>query len=130
VRLEPVNKWIIAHAAIVKKASVIILPNASKGVSRCYLVESVSLEAAAAGYAPGDFLVARSVYDMFFRGGACHRVVLTIDEVICHARDVRISDFTSIDGKPFEEYLANDTLASNSPANDALAGNGALEVSP
>jgi hypothetical protein len=111
VKLEPLNKWIIAHAAIVKKSSVIILPDAAKGVSRCYLVETVSPEAAAAGYAPGDFLIAKGVYDMFFKGGACHRVVLLIDEVICRVRDVTINDFTSIDGKPFEEYLANDRLA-------------------
>lgn len=111
MKLEPVNKWIIAHAAIVKKSSIIIMPDAAKGVSRVYLVESVSPEAAAAGYAPGDFLIAKSVYEMFFKGGACHRVVLLIDEVICRARDVKISDFTSIDGKPFEEYLNNDKLA-------------------
>jgi len=111
VRLEPVNKWIIAHAAIVKKSSVIIVPDASKGVSRCYLVESVSESAAALGYVPGDFLVAKSVYDMLFKGGACHRVVLLTDEVICRVRDVAIADFTSINGKPFEEYLANDRLA-------------------
>lgn len=117
MRLEPVNKWIIAHAAIVKKSSIIILPDASKGVSRCYLVESVSPEAAAAGYAPGQFLVARSVYDMFFKGGACHRVVLLIEEVITRVHDVTPADFTSVDGKPFEEYLANDSLgAASMPA--------------
>ena len=117
MKLEPVNKWIIAHAAIVKKSSVIIMPDASKGVSRCYLVESVSPEAAAAGYVPGVWLVAKSVYDMFFKGGACHRVVLTTDEVICRVSDVVIADFTSIDGKPFEEYLANDKLAETTVAS-------------
>jgi len=102
MRLEPVAGWVIAHAAIIKMQSAIVLPNAAKGITRCYLLESVSAEAEAAGYKRGDMVVCKAVYDMFFKGGTFHRVTFSMEEIICRVHGAPLSEFTDVNGKDLQ----------------------------
>lgn len=97
--LEPVNEWVIGRAIVHKRPGNIILGH-KKGTTRCYLLEEVSPEARAAGYGPGDIVVAKSVYDMFFHDGTDHHVTFIYREAICHVRNAQLSEFVGLDDKP------------------------------
>lgn len=105
MKLEPVVGWVTAHALITKVQGSIVLPNASKGITRCYLLEEVSTEAEAAGYKRGDLVVAKAVYDMFFKAGAYHRVTFSKDEIICRVHGVPLSEFVDVSGKELSEEV-------------------------
>ena len=100
MKLEPIRDWVLGFAMVHRDADrKIELPNA-KGVTRCYLIETVGAEAAAAGYAPGDIVVALKVYDQFFYGGSYHRVTFQIGEVIQRVHDVSLEEFNSVSNQP------------------------------
>lgn len=101
MKLEPVKDWVIGRIAIIKRQGTIVDPNATSGITRCFLLEEVSPKAAEAGYAPGDIVVALRVYDMTIsRDRLPKRVVFSIEEIICRVRDVSLSEFVGIDEKP------------------------------
>ena len=99
MRLEPVEDWITGIAMLHQKSSPIINPDAAKGTSRCFLIEAVGPKAAEAGYSRGDIVVAKSVFDLLFYGGAYHRVTFVKDEVIQRVREAPLSEFVLLDGK-------------------------------
>ncbi len=99
MRLEPVEAWITGIAMLHQKPSPIINPDAAKGTSRCFLIEAVGPKAAEAGYSRGDIVVAKSVFDLLFYGGAYHRVTFVKDEVIQRVREAPLSEFVLLDGK-------------------------------
>lgn len=108
MRLEPVQKWVVGHVAITKMPGMIIAPQTGKNSTRCYVLETVSPEAAAAGYKPGDIVVAKSVYDQFFKGGTYHRVTFSMDEIIQRVHDAPLNEFTDINGRSLDETVGAD----------------------
>lgn len=106
MKLEPVRDWILGFAMLHRKQDgMIILPSSKKGVTRCYLIESVGPEAETAGYKRGDIVVAFKVYDQIFYGGAFHRVTFQLGDIIQRVHDVSLDEFTDIDGKPIADSL-------------------------
>jgi len=103
VKLEPLKKWVIGRIAITRVSSTILAPDISKGVTKFVLLDEVSPEAAAEGYAPGDLVIAKTMHNIFLKGGAYHRVTFPIDEAVCKAHDVELSEFVGSDGKPLTE---------------------------
>lgn len=99
MKLEPVAGWIVARVCITKMPGTIIAPDVAKRVTRCYLIEESSAEAQAAGYVRGDLVVAKAVFDMFFKGGTYHRVTFSKDEIISRVHDAALSEFTDVHGK-------------------------------
>lgn len=93
MRLEPVRDWITAISILHQKPSPIINPDVSKDTSRCFLIESVGPKAAEAGYKVGDIVVAKSVFDLKFYGGAYLRVTFVKDEVIQRVREAPLNEF-------------------------------------
>ncbi|KKM61808.1 hypothetical protein LCGC14_1528060 [marine sediment metagenome] len=91
MRLEPVEDWITGIAMLHQKSSPIINPDAAKGTSRCFLIEAVGPKAAEAGYSRGDIVVAKSVFDLLFYGGAYHRVTFVKDSMEKRLRTVSTS---------------------------------------
>jgi hypothetical protein len=105
MNLEPLKNWVVGRVVIAKpENSLIQLPGAPRGVTRCYLLDAVSVEAAKAGFAPGDLVVAKSVFDLMLLGP--HRVTFSIDEAIIRVRDATLSEFVGLDGKPIVEQEA------------------------
>ena len=98
MKLEPVRDWITGIAILHQKPSPIINPDVAKGTSRCFWIESVGPKAAEAGYKPGDIVVAKSVFDLLFYGGAYHRVTFVEEEVIQRVLDAPLSEFVLLDG--------------------------------
>lgn len=98
MRLEPVEDWITGIAILHQKPSPIINPDVAKDTSRCFLIESVGPKAAEAGYARGDIVVAKSVFDLKFYGGVYHRVTFVKDEVIQRVREAPLNEFVLLDG--------------------------------
>lgn len=103
MKLKPLQKWVIGRIAVTKMSSSIITPDANKGVTKFVLLEVVSEEAAAAGYNPGDLVIAKSMHNIFLKGGSYHRATFPIDEAVCRAEDVSLDEFVDIYGKPFTE---------------------------
>jgi hypothetical protein len=99
VKLEPVNDWVIGRALIPKPSSKLALDPA-RGVTRCFLLDEVGSGADAAGYKPGDIVVAQKVFDMTFKK---HCITFPIGEVICRIRDVSLEDFVDLKGEPLPE---------------------------
>lgn len=99
MRLEPLRGWMIGRIAITKTSSTIVTPDATKGVSKFALLEEVSQEAAAAGFKPGDLVMAVTMHNIFLRSGTYHRVTFPIDQAICVARDISLSEFVGSDGE-------------------------------
>jgi hypothetical protein len=102
MRLEPVNNWIIGRAIIPKVDRTIVLPDETKGVTRCYQVESASIGATIDGHKlePGDIVVAKHAFDMFFP--VMHRVTFLAAEVICFVREASASEFVDLKGNEVE----------------------------
>jgi hypothetical protein len=113
MRIEGAGNWIVGFALLPKPESAIISPDPKKGVTRHYLLETVGPEAAAAGYKAGDIVVAERVYDTFPMHQ--HRVSITCDKIMYWVRDVPLSAFTDLQGKPFSVAVPNrangDTVA-------------------
>lgn len=101
MKLEPLKNWVIGRVAIAKLPNgSIVLPGAPKGITRCYLLDAVSPEAAKAGFAPGDLVIALKVYDLMLLGP--HRVTFPIDEAIVRVSGAPLSAFVGVDGKLIE----------------------------
>lgn len=103
MRYEPVNSWICGRVAMIKHAkdALIKMPGAPKGVTRHYVIEEVSPEAAEKGYKPGDIVIVRVGHDLLLWGK--HKIWFETKEVMTFVRDIPLSEFTDIDGKPFLE---------------------------
>jgi hypothetical protein len=101
MRLEPQRGWMLGHIAITKMPpSTIINPaDPNKGVTKFALLEAVSEEAKKAGFKAGDLVMAKTMHNIFLKGGTFHRVTFPLEEAICIARDVPLSDFIGSDGK-------------------------------
>jgi len=102
VKLEPVNDWVIGRALVPKPTSELVLDHA-KGVTRCFLLDEVGPAAEAAGYKPGDIVVAQKVYDMTFKR---HCVTFKIDEAICRVRGVSLDEFVDLKGASIQAAVA------------------------
>lgn len=101
MKLHPVRDWINGVAMLHKKQDGMIeLPHSPKGVTRFYLIEAVSEAAAAAGYAPGEIIIAKQCWDIVLYGGAKHIVKVPHTEVLDKISDVTLEEFTTLDGKP------------------------------
>lgn len=120
MKFEAVGHWIIAipmlHAE--SRDSGIILPSIAKDTSRCYLIETVSEKAHEQGYSPGDIVVAKGGHDLKFYGGVFIRTVIDLQEnrdnnIIMRVRDVRLNEFTTVDGKPILEIIGSDLAGSD-----------------
>jgi hypothetical protein len=101
MKLEPVNSYIIGRIAITKTAGLIVSPDPTKNTSKFVFIESVSPEAEAAGFRPGDLVMPRSVGNIFLQAGSYLRVTLPISDVICFVRDASMDDFVDHSGQPF-----------------------------
>lgn len=99
MRLEPVRGIINGIVLLHQKPSPIIAPDASKGTTRCFLIEAVGPEAEKAGYSPGDIVVAKTVNDLLFYGGNYHRAIFTHDEVMERVLEVTLDEFVLLDGR-------------------------------
>jgi hypothetical protein len=107
MKLEPLKNWVIGRVAIAKLPnSSIVLPGAPRGITRCYLLDAVSPEAAKAGFAPGDLVIALKVYDLVLLGP--HRVTFPIDEAIVRVGGAPLSAFVGVDGKPIEANVSQE----------------------
>lgn len=102
MRLEPLQNWVIGRIAITRASDTIVLADVNKNVTKFALLEAVSPEAEQAGYHPGDLVMARTMHNIFLKGGTHHRVTFPIDEAVCRVHDVPLSDFVGSDGKPLE----------------------------
>lgn len=102
MKLIPCKNWVIGRVAITKMNSTIVAPDASRGVTKFALLDAVSPEAEAAGFKPGDLVMAKTMHNIFLRGGVDHRVTFPIDEAVCIARDAPLSEFVGNDGKALE----------------------------
>lgn len=100
MRLEPLKNWVIGRVAITKVSDTIVTPDVTKGVTKFALLDTVSLEAEKAGFKPGDLVMAKSMHNIFLKGGTYHRVTFPIDEAVCIARDVPLDEFVGSDGNP------------------------------
>lgn len=99
MRLEPVRDWINAIAMVHRKPGLIVMPDAAAKTTRCFLIEAVGPKAAEAGFCVGDLVVAKAVYDLFFYGGAYHRVKFLVEEVTEYVREARLEEFVLLDGQ-------------------------------
>lgn len=106
MKLEPLRGWMIGRIAITKTSDTIVTVDVNKGVTKFALIEAVSAEAKAAGFAPGDLVMAKVMHNVFLNGGRFHRVTFPLDEAICVVRDVPLSDFVGSDGKSLETQVA------------------------
>lgn len=102
MRLEPVKDWIVGFALVTKMPGKVQAYDPSKGVTRCYLIELAGPEAEAAGYKPGDIVVAKHAFDEFFMGGTYHRVTFPVEQIIQRVHDISLEDFLDIHGNPFQ----------------------------
>jgi hypothetical protein len=101
VKLKPLQKWVIGRIAITKVSSTIVLSDATKNVTKFALLEVVSPEAEAAGFKPGDLVMAKTMHNIFLKGGSYHRVTFPIDEAVCLAEGVPMDDLLDAYGNPF-----------------------------
>lgn len=101
MKLIPLQKWVIGRIAITKVSDTIVLSDATRNVTKFALIEAVSPEAAAAGFKPGDLVMAKTMHNIFLKGGTYHRVTFPIDEAVCRAEDVPLHDLLDAYGKPF-----------------------------
>ena len=103
MKLEPLKNWVIGRIAITNTSGgTIVLADVTKNVTKFALLEAVSEEAAKLGYKPGDLVMARTMHNIFLKGGTYHRVTFPIDEAVCRVRDVSLSEFVGSDGKPLQ----------------------------
>lgn len=100
MRYEPVNAWMIGHALVAKKRSLVVLVNPAHGVTRHYWIEEVSEEAAKAGYKRGSMVIAKLGFDMYLHLTQ-HRVVVSVSEVISKVHDFSLDDFVTLKDEPF-----------------------------
>ena len=107
MKLIAVEGWMIGRIAITKMPGLIQAPDPTKGVTKFALIESVSDKAHAAGFRVGDLVMAKTMHNLFLKGGTLHRVTFPVDEAVCIVRDVPLSEFVSSDGKPLDETLAD-----------------------
>lgn len=103
MKLEPLKKWVIGRIAITKTSSTIVTPDIHKNVTKFVLIDAVSPEAAAEGFAVGDLVIAKAMHNIFLKGGTYHRVTFPIDEAVCKAYGVPLTEFVGVDGKPLED---------------------------
>lgn len=99
MRLEPVGDIINAIVLLHQNPSPIISPDAAKGTTRCFLIESVGPGAKKAGYKEGDIVVAKTINDLLFYGGAYHRAIFEHDQVVERVLEVTLDEFVLLDGK-------------------------------
>jgi len=107
MKLEPLVGWVIGRIAITRVSSAIVAPDATRGVTKFAVLEAVSPEAAAVGLNPGDIVMAKTMHNIFLKGGTYHRVTFPADEVICVVREVALSELVGSDGRPLEEASAS-----------------------
>jgi hypothetical protein len=100
VKLKPLQKWVIGRIAITKVSSTIIASDPTKNVTKFALIEAVSPEAEAAGFKVGDIVMAKTMHNIFLKGGLYHRVTFPIDEAVCIAEDVPLDEFVDSTGNP------------------------------
>jgi hypothetical protein len=98
--LEPLGGWVVGRIAITRASSTIALADPNKNVTKFALLEAVSPEAAARGFRPGQLIMAKSMHNIFLRGGTYHRVTFPLEEIICRANNMPLSDFVGTDNKP------------------------------
>lgn len=121
MKLLPVADWINGIAMVPKAPPrVIEIPNQRPG-TRCYLIESVYDKAFEAGYRPGDIVVSKSVFDLFFYGGAFHRVKFKLEEII-DISPLSLEEFTLIDGTtPVLPTLSSELITARRTRQDHAA---------
>jgi hypothetical protein len=102
VKLKPLQKWVIGRIAITKVSDTIVLSDATRGVTKFALIEAVSPEAEAAGFKPGDLVMAKTMHNIFLKGGKFHRVTFPIDEAVCLVEGVPFDDLLDAYGNPFQ----------------------------
>ena len=83
--------------------SIILVADPMKKMTRHYLIEDVSQEAAAQGYKPGDILVAQNCYDAILSGGAEILALIEFKNVIFVDRNATIDQFSDLQGKPMQK---------------------------
>ena len=102
MKLKPLQKWVIGRIAITRVSSTIVLSDATKNVTKFALIEAVSPEAEAAGFKIGDLVMAKTMHNIFLKGGSYHRVTFPIDEAVCIAEGVSFEDLLDAYGNPFQ----------------------------
>jgi hypothetical protein len=102
MKLVPRRGWVIGRIAITKVSEMLVAPNATSGVTKFALLDLVSPEAEAAGFRPGDLVMARTMHNIFLKGGTYHRVTFPFEEVICIVHDVALDELIGSDGKPIQ----------------------------
>jgi hypothetical protein len=100
MKLEPRQNWVIGRVAITRVSDTIVAADPTRGVTKFALLEEVSVGAASAGLKPGDLVIAKTMQNIFLKGGSYHRVTFPEDEVICVARDVSLDELIGSDGHP------------------------------
>jgi hypothetical protein len=100
MRLEPKRDQVIGRVAITKLSERIIAPDATKNVTKFVLLEEISPEAEAKGYRRGDLVLPRAINSIFLKGGAYHRAVFSIDEILCVVHDLSFEDLVDVYGNP------------------------------
>lgn len=87
---------------------LIVRPDATRGSTRCFLIEEVSSKAADAGYKRGDIVVPKHVSDQFHYNGAYHRGCFLCSDIVNRVH-APISEFVDLHDKPIDVPWANGT---------------------
>jgi len=102
MRFEPMGKQVFGRLLITRVSEHIVASDPTKGVSKFVLLEEVGADAATAGYKIGDLVLPRRVDNVYLKGGSFHRVVLSIDDIVCRVHEIPLSEFVDINGKAID----------------------------
>jgi hypothetical protein len=113
VKFNPANKCVVGQVLITKRkpSEIKLQEDVTKNVTKFILVEEVSPEAEAAGYAPGDLVLPRAMEHIFLKGGEMFRASCSIDVVISKPTGWSLDDFMDWRGRPFNATAENESAA-------------------
>ena len=128
MKLQPVGSHIIGRSMIHKKPnSVIVPPDIANGSSRCFLIDAVGPGAAAAGYSPGQIVVAQKVWNVLLYGGSYQRAAFEHTDIMYIVTEAPLDEFTDLKGAPILEVIAAE---SRPPGESADRVSRTLEAGP
>lgn len=99
MKLVPKRDQMIGRLLITKMESTIVVPDATKGVTKMILIQAVGPDAEAAGYKPGDIVIPNSIRSMFLRAGTQHVVYCEVKDVIFTVEELSPDEVVDGDGK-------------------------------
>lgn len=99
MKLIPKRDQLLGRLLITKLESPIVVPDATKGVTKMILVTAVGEDAAAEGYRAGDLVIPRSIGTMPLRGGSQYTHFCDRKDVLFLVEGASPEDFVDGDGR-------------------------------